>query len=56
MGAQVAFYCAHLPLPNKQMTPLTHIPLVPNTFPTHFDKLAMDFGRVNASRIQKSNH
>jgi hypothetical protein len=36
------------------MTTLMHIPLVHDTFPIHFDKLAMDFGRANAFRVQKS--
>jgi hypothetical protein len=32
--------------PTKQITPFTHISLVHDTFPIHFDKLVMDFGRV----------
>jgi hypothetical protein len=40
----------------KQTAPLTHIPLVHDTFPIHFDKLAMDFGRLNVFSVQKSNH
>jgi hypothetical protein len=44
------------PSPIKQRTPRTHIPLVRDTFPIHFDKLAKDFGRANVFRVQKSNH
>jgi hypothetical protein len=31
-----------------------YIPLVPDTFPIHFDKLALDFGTTNVFRIQQS--
>jgi hypothetical protein len=41
--------------PIKQMTPLMHIPLMHDTFPTHFDKLTMDFGRLNVY-VKKWNH
>jgi hypothetical protein len=44
------------PSPFKQTTPLMHIPLVHDTFPIHFDKLAMDFSRANVFHVQKSNH
>jgi hypothetical protein len=40
----------------KQMTPLSHNPHVYDTFPIYFNKLAMDFGRVNVFHVQKSNH
>jgi hypothetical protein len=43
------------PSPIKEMTTLTHIPLIHDTFPMHFDKLVMDFGRANVFRVQKSN-
>jgi hypothetical protein len=35
---------------------LTYIRLVHDTFTVLFDKLAMDFGRANDFRVQKSNH
>jgi hypothetical protein len=44
------------PSPIKQMTPLTHIPFIHDTFLIHFDKLAMDFGKENAFHVQKLNH
>jgi hypothetical protein len=31
----------------KQTTPLTHNPLIHDTFPIHFNKLVMEFGRAN---------
>jgi hypothetical protein len=44
------------PSPIKHTTTLTHIPLIHDTFPIHFDKLAMDFSKVNIFRFQKSDH
>jgi hypothetical protein len=41
------------------MTPLMHIPLVHDTFPTPFDNLAINFGRVNVflhSKIKLPMH
>lgn len=40
----------------KQMTPYMHSPLIHDTFPIHFNKLEMNFGRANVFRIQKSNY
>jgi hypothetical protein len=34
------------PSPVKQTTPFKHVPSVHETFPMHFDKLAMDFGKA----------
>jgi hypothetical protein len=44
------------PSPIKQMSPLMHTPLVHDSFPIHFDKLAMDFDRANVFVFQKSKH
>jgi hypothetical protein len=44
------------PSPIKQTTLLTHIPLIDDTFPIHFNKFEMAFGRANVFRVQKSNH
>jgi hypothetical protein len=47
------FFVHICPSPFKQMTPLTHIPRIHDTFPTHFDKLVMVFGRANSFYIKK---
>jgi hypothetical protein len=41
------FYVHTYPSPITQTTPFTHIPLIHDTFPIQFDKLAMDFGKAN---------
>jgi hypothetical protein len=41
---------------DEQTTPLSHIPLVHDTFPIHFNKLEMDFDSAKIFRFQKSNH
>jgi hypothetical protein len=38
------------------LTHLTHIPLIHDTFPIHFNKLEMDFIMAKVFRIQKSDH
>jgi hypothetical protein len=43
------------PSPIKQTTRLMHIPLVHDTFPMLFNELAVDFGREDVFRVQKSN-
>jgi hypothetical protein len=48
------FVVHNCPSPIKRTTQITHIPLVHDTFPILFDKLVMDFGRADVSRIQKS--
>jgi hypothetical protein len=40
------------PFPIKQMTPLTHIAHIHDLFPIHFDRLAMDFSRVNVFHVK----
>jgi hypothetical protein len=44
------------PSPIKQMAPLMHIPLIHDSYPICFDKLAMDFGKAIVFLFQKSKH
>jgi hypothetical protein len=56
MGIQIKLRCAHLSFSIKQTTTLTHIPLVHETFPIHFNKLAMDSCMVNVSAMLRMPH
>jgi hypothetical protein len=40
----------------KQTTPLTHIPLIHDTLPIHFEKLMMHFSKADVSHVQKLYH